>query len=217
MWRRALGHWSDAKSEVAEPGCWKQLIRVRRKAVPRVHQSSLVKSQLLYQLSYAGAPHIVFGESSAACRRRPWRTTGVVVKLLSNRRCRPGCLWLRQETPFRSAWPLGGPAIQQPDIRLRRDAAPSVVVGIPMVPVKGSRAPITSRLQFSPTWMPAMRPRLRFSFMSFLQYRPSGDRTPPIECGLPESLPRGSHRRARSSSGAVHTCRSRRSWDGCFR
>ena len=33
-----------------------------------VHQGSLVKSQLLYQLSYAGAPHIVFGESSTACR-----------------------------------------------------------------------------------------------------------------------------------------------------
>src|SRR6202022_3153619 len=28
------------------------------------------------------------------------------------------------------------------------------------------RKAMTSRLQFSPTWMPAMRPRLRFSFMS---------------------------------------------------
>src|ERR1700730_1346399 len=30
------------------------------------------------------------------------------------------------------------------------------------------RKAMTSRLQFSPTWMPAMRPRLRFSFMSAL-------------------------------------------------
>src|ERR1700694_1580931 len=31
------------------------------------------------------------------------------------------------------------------------------------------RAAMTSRLQFSPTWMPAMRPRLTFSFMSPLR------------------------------------------------
>jgi len=45
-----------------------------------VHQGSLVKSQLLYQLSYAGAPHIVFGESSAACRHKHGRPPA----LLSN-------------------------------------------------------------------------------------------------------------------------------------
>src|SRR3989442_8463012 len=45
-----------------------------------VHQGSLVKSQLLYQLSYAGAPVIVFAESSAACRRSHGRPRA----LLSN-------------------------------------------------------------------------------------------------------------------------------------
>ena len=40
----------------------------------------LIKSQLLYQLSYAGAPVIVFAESSAACRRSHGRPRA----LLSN-------------------------------------------------------------------------------------------------------------------------------------
>src|ERR1700730_8113565 len=31
------------------------------------------------------------------------------------------------------------------------------------------RKGMTSRLQFSPTWMPAMRPRLKFPFMSHLR------------------------------------------------
>jgi hypothetical protein len=63
-----------------------------------VHQGSLVKSQLLYQLSYAGAPVILFAETSATCRRihrHPPTSTGVVVKLLSIRslpnECGPRC------------------------------------------------------------------------------------------------------------------------------
>jgi hypothetical protein len=51
-----------------------------------VHEGSLVKSQLLYQLSYAGAPVIVFAESSAACRRRHGRPPALLSKLLSNRK-----------------------------------------------------------------------------------------------------------------------------------
>ncbi len=58
----------------------RQLIRVSRSTSTGVHQSSLVKSQLLYQLSYAGAPVIVFAESSAACRRSHGRPPA----LLSN-------------------------------------------------------------------------------------------------------------------------------------
>lgn len=48
-----------------------------------VHHGSLVKRQLLYQLSYVGAPHIVFGKSSAPCRPNHGRPPVVVVKLLS--------------------------------------------------------------------------------------------------------------------------------------
>jgi hypothetical protein len=43
-----------------------------------------IKSQLLYQLSYAGAPVIVFAESSAACRRSHGRPPALLSKLLSN-------------------------------------------------------------------------------------------------------------------------------------
>ncbi len=49
-----------------------------------VHLGSLVKSQLLYQLSYAGAPVIVFAESSATCRRSHGRPPALLSKLLSN-------------------------------------------------------------------------------------------------------------------------------------
>jgi hypothetical protein len=49
-----------------------------------VHQGSLVKSQLLYQLSYAGASVIVFAESSSACRRSHGRPPALLSKLLSN-------------------------------------------------------------------------------------------------------------------------------------
>ncbi len=55
-----------------------------------VHQGSLVKSQLLYQQSYAGAPVIVFAESSPACRRSHGRPPALLSnccqtsKLLSN-------------------------------------------------------------------------------------------------------------------------------------
>ena len=54
-----------------------------------VHQGWLVKSQLLYQLSYAGAPHIVFIQSSMVCHREPPRAIGVVVKLLSGLESQP--------------------------------------------------------------------------------------------------------------------------------
>jgi hypothetical protein len=49
-----------------------------------VHEGSLVKSQLLYQLSYAGAALIVFAESSSTCRRRHRRPPALLSKLLSN-------------------------------------------------------------------------------------------------------------------------------------
>ncbi len=48
------------------------------------HQGSLVKSQLLYQLSYAGAPVIVFAESSSACRRSHGHPAALLSKLLSH-------------------------------------------------------------------------------------------------------------------------------------
>src|ERR1700730_16706016 len=53
-------------------------------------RDQLIKSQLLYQLSYAGAPVIVFAESSAACRRNHGRPPALLSnccqtpKLLSN-------------------------------------------------------------------------------------------------------------------------------------
>jgi hypothetical protein len=49
-----------------------------------VHQGSLVKSQLLYQLSYAGAPVILFADSSAACRCNHGHPPALLSKLLSN-------------------------------------------------------------------------------------------------------------------------------------
>src|SRR6266849_4982905 len=48
------------------------------------HQGSLVKSQLLYQLSYAGARVIVFAESSSTCRHGHGRPPALLSKLLSN-------------------------------------------------------------------------------------------------------------------------------------
>jgi hypothetical protein len=47
-------------------------------------RDQLIKSQLLYQLSYAGAPVIVFAESSSACRRNYGRPPALLSKLLSN-------------------------------------------------------------------------------------------------------------------------------------
>ena len=47
-------------------------------------RDQLIKSQLLYQLSYAGAPVIVFAESSSACRRGHRRPPALLSKLLSN-------------------------------------------------------------------------------------------------------------------------------------
>src|SRR5438132_6164024 len=53
----------------------------RENACTRIRtRDQLIKSQLLYQLSYAGAPVIVFAESSAACRRNHGRPPA----LLSN-------------------------------------------------------------------------------------------------------------------------------------
>jgi hypothetical protein len=43
------------------------------------------KSQLLYQLSYAGAPVIVFAESSAACRRSHGRPRALLSNCCQNR------------------------------------------------------------------------------------------------------------------------------------
>src|SRR5260370_37197397 len=51
---------------------------------PRPGPRHRIKSQLLYQLSYAGAPVIVFAESSSACRRRHGRPPALLSKLLSN-------------------------------------------------------------------------------------------------------------------------------------
>ena len=65
------------------PADWSQL-QIRPRASPRVRDVTLLKSQLLYQLSYAGAPVIVFAESSAACRRSHGRPSALLSKLLSN-------------------------------------------------------------------------------------------------------------------------------------
>ena len=43
-------------------------------------------SQLLYQLSYAGAPVVVFAESSAACRRSHGRPRALLSNCCQNRR-----------------------------------------------------------------------------------------------------------------------------------
>jgi len=55
---------------------------------PGVHWSPTraapLKSQLLYQLSYAGAPVIVFAESSSRCRRGHGCPPALLSKLLSN-------------------------------------------------------------------------------------------------------------------------------------
>ena len=45
---------------------------------------TMFKSQLLYQLSYAGAPVILFAETSAACRRSHGHPPALLSKLLSN-------------------------------------------------------------------------------------------------------------------------------------
>src|ERR1700730_3378460 len=47
-------------------------------------RDQLIKSQLLYQLSYAGAPVIVFAKSSSACCRGHRRPPALLSKLLSN-------------------------------------------------------------------------------------------------------------------------------------
>ncbi len=47
-------------------------------------RDQLIKSQLLYQLSYAGAPVILFAESSSACRRNHGHPPALLSKLLSN-------------------------------------------------------------------------------------------------------------------------------------
>src|SRR5438270_1070618 len=47
-------------------------------------RDQLIKSQLLYQLSYAGVPVIVFAKSSSACRRGHRRPPALLSKLLSN-------------------------------------------------------------------------------------------------------------------------------------
>ena len=61
-------------------GQWK-----KESACTRIRtRDQLIKSQLLYQLSYAGAPVIVFAESSSACRRSHGRPPALLSKLLSN-------------------------------------------------------------------------------------------------------------------------------------
>src|ERR1700694_2190562 len=61
-------------------------LRVRPQASTGVRCVTLLKSQLLYQLSYAGAPVIVFAESPAACRRSHGHPPALLSKLLSNRK-----------------------------------------------------------------------------------------------------------------------------------
>src|SRR5216683_5405557 len=61
-------------------------LRVRPRASTGVRHVTPIKSQLLYQLSDAGAPVIVFAESSAACRRNHGRPSALLSKLLSNRK-----------------------------------------------------------------------------------------------------------------------------------
>src|SRR2546421_34745 len=47
-------------------------------------RDQLIKSQLLYQLSYAGAPVILFAETSTACRPSHGHPPALLSKLLSN-------------------------------------------------------------------------------------------------------------------------------------
>ena len=56
---------------------------VRTQASTGGHHVTPFKSQLLYQLSYAGAPVIVFAESSSACRCSHGRPPALLSKLLS--------------------------------------------------------------------------------------------------------------------------------------
>jgi hypothetical protein len=56
----------------------------RPRASIGVRGVTLVKIQLLYQLSYAGAPVILFVESSAACRLGHRHPPALLSKLLSN-------------------------------------------------------------------------------------------------------------------------------------
>src|SRR5260370_40201381 len=54
-----------------------------------------------------------------------------------------------------------------PAVQYALDVWPGAADGSrPTARLQAIRAAMTSRLQFSPTWMPAMRPRLKFSFMS---------------------------------------------------
>src|SRR5712692_3508623 len=58
---------------------------IRNGARTRIRtRDQLIKSQLLYQLSYAGAAVIVFAESSSVCRRGHGRPPALLSKLLSN-------------------------------------------------------------------------------------------------------------------------------------
>src|SRR5258708_33027453 len=45
---------------------------------------------------------------------------------------------------------------------------------MPVARLQAMRAATTRRLQFKPTWMPKMRPRLRFSLMSHFRMRQAG-------------------------------------------
>ena len=71
-----------------------------------VHQGWLVKSQLLYQLSYAGAPVIVFAESSIACPRGQGRPPALLSNCCQN---------------WSPAW--------TPSCRIRLATAPTVTIG----------------------------------------------------------------------------------------
>jgi hypothetical protein len=59
-------------------------LRLRPQASTEVYRVTMFKSQLLYQLSYAGAPVIVFAESSSGCRLGHGRPPALLSKLLSN-------------------------------------------------------------------------------------------------------------------------------------
>src|SRR4029077_3541539 len=54
-----------------------------------------------------------------------------------------------------------------PAVQYALEVRPGAAAGrMPVARLQAIRAPMTNKLQFSPTWMPAMRPRLTFSFMS---------------------------------------------------
>ena len=137
------------------PADWSQL-QIRPRASPGVRDVTLLKSQLLYQLSYAGAPVIVFAESSSACRRNHGRPPALLSKLLSNLKTvvTPDDVARDQIAGLRSG--------NASDAGMRREGssdrgsqARAKMVGVPEIP----RAPLSGAAR----WLYSDRPLVQIS------------------------------------------------------